>query len=288
MDTISHGLIGLAMYGAVNKTNLTKKEKTAFVLTAVIANQIPDIDVIASVTETGAIMQQMWHRGLTHSLFLVPIWTLFIYVIIRAIFKIKDKRLFFLALIGVLTHDILDGFNTWGTGLFEPFSKARITLGTISIVDFVFWAIFIGAFFIARKRPNNHRIYRQGFMLMAGYIFLQSAVGLYYLDNVGKSAEQATLSASFIPFDYKVISKKEDIVTVTQASLWRKEKVVQTIVNDSTIDLDALNKVNPKINVLRQWSPFVVAFQDNDKMGIYDPRFFVNGESFLTETVKKN
>lgn len=116
MDTVTHTLFGLTTYGAVKKENLTKPLKHALLFTALVGSQIPDIDVVLNLTEVGRINEQLWHRGLTHSILLVPFWAGLIYWIATLIWKIRDRRIFYLAFLNVTIHDVSDCLNTWGTG----------------------------------------------------------------------------------------------------------------------------------------------------------------------------
>lgn len=70
MDTITHTLFGLGLYGAVNKRDMDKNTKRAYLLTAVGASQIPDIDVISRLWDTEGLYQ-MWHRALPIQFFLL-------------------------------------------------------------------------------------------------------------------------------------------------------------------------------------------------------------------------
>ncbi|WP_143756758.1 hypothetical protein [Paenibacillus peoriae] len=48
-------------------------------------------------------------------------------------------------------------------------------------------------------------------------------------------------------------------------------------------NLDSLFAGNPKAQTLVQWSPFVVVVDDGQRLGVYDPRFYRKGQSFLYE-----
>ncbi len=153
MDTITHTLFGLALYGAVKKSDMTRKQKGALLFTTVIGSQIPDIDVISTLWDVSG-RYQMWHRGLTHSLFLVPVWAAFIALLVRLFFQHSGWRWFGIALLAVFIHDTSDLFNAWGTGYFEPFSQMRVTFGTIPIVDLVLWALMLAGFLYVRFRRS--------------------------------------------------------------------------------------------------------------------------------------
>ncbi len=184
MDTITHTLFGLTLYGAVNKTGMTRKEKQALLFTTVAGSQIPDIDVISSWWDTAG-RYQMWHRGLTHSVFLVPVWAAVLAVLGRWIWKTRGWFWLLIGALAVFIHDTSDLFNAWGTGYLEPFSAERVTFGTIPIVDLTFWALMLGGWLVVRYRRRRrqgaagpaHRVYRFVWLLMVLHVAVQSAQG---------------------------------------------------------------------------------------------------------------
>lgn len=289
MDTFTHGLFGYTLYKIVKRDDMSKKQQYALFFTALVGSQTPDVDVVANITETGQIMQQMWHRGLTHSVFLVPFWAWLIYLLTRILFKIKDRRLYFVGLIAVFWHDTIDLFNAWGTGYFEPFSSIRISVGTIPIVDFVFWSLFLIGFLINyfNKSVPAHVIYRLVAIGMFAHFAIQTAQGFIVEHQAQAKYQQTELTASFIPWQFVVVGKNGTQVDIYQDSLFSEPKPITTIHSKEGTDLTPLFQKNPKAKVLYEWSPFVVVIDDSEQLGIYDPRFFRNGESFLKETIPK-
>ncbi|MFC7441359.1 metal-dependent hydrolase [Laceyella putida] len=289
MDTLTHGLFGYTMYQCAKKEGASPDSKRALLFMSLVSNQIPDIDVIARLTETGRIMDQMWHRGLTHSILFIPIWATLIYACCRLFFNVKEKRLLYLALFGVALHDFIDCFNAWGTGLFEPFSSARITLGTIPIVDLVFWVLFLVGFILAFVKKNwpKERIYRLVALGMLLHLSLQTAQGLYVEHRAEARYDRVELAASFVPWHFQVIGKKGSQVELSEATAWSSGKPTVTLASREETDLRPLFAQNPKAKVLYEWSPFVVIVNDEGRLGIFDPRFYRNGESFVSEYIEK-
>lgn len=58
--------------------------------------------------------------------------------------------------------------------------------------------------------------------------------------------------------------------------------------SQETADLTQLFETNPKAKTLQEWSPFVVVVDDEKRLGVYDPRFYRNGQSFLFEFMEKS
>ncbi|MEK8132866.1 metal-dependent hydrolase [Paenibacillus filicis] len=293
MDTITHTLFGLALYGAVNKERLSRKEKQALFFTAVAGSQIPDIDVISSWWDTAG-RYQMWHRGLTHSIFLVPVWGALIALIVRWIWGTKGWLFAGLGTLAVFIHDTSDLFNAWGTGYLEPFSTVRITYGTVPIVDLTFWVIMLAGWLWARSRKKrygdgrrSYRIYRVVWLLMVLHVAVQSAQGYALYKQASGEYEQVALSADFIPGVFTVIGKSGEQVELKKGSLWTGLQPVERLTSQDGADLDRLFTNNPAAKTLYEWSPFVVIVDDEKQLGLYDPRFYRNGQSFLFESIEK-
>jgi len=287
LDTITHTLFGLALYGTVDKKNMDNKYKGAYLLTAVGASQIPDIDVISQWWDHGGLYQ-MWHRGITHSLFLTPVWALLFVLLCYLLFKIKDLKLFFLAWLAVFIHDTSDLFNAWGTGYLEPFSTIRLSFGTIPIVDFTFWIIIgTASLFSKRNKLKSPYFFKLAWAFIALHVMVQSTQGLLIYKKYEKNVDQVALSANFIPWSFSVITKKDDKVTIYQDNLFQEKKEIYVLQSNEDADLDTLFTELPQAKTLYEWSPFVVVVDDEDRLGLYDPRFYRNGQSFLFEYIEK-
>jgi inner membrane protein len=287
MDTITHTLFGLTLYGAAKQRAMDKPAKRALLFTTVIGSQIPDIDVISQWWDTEG-MYQMWHRGLTHSIFLTPIWAFLIWLLCRWIWRERGHRLFSIGLLAVIIHNTSDLFNAWGTGYMEPFSSIRITFGTIPIVDLTVWGIMLIGYLVTRiwKLPGS-KVYRVVWLCIALHFLIQSAQGFAIYTKVKDRYEQTALSASFVPGQFQVIGKHGGKVEISNASVWSEPKVVYELTSQVDIDLEGLFEANPKARTLYEWSPFVVIVDEDQNIGIYDPRFYRNGQSFLFEKAAK-
>ncbi|WP_394583447.1 metal-dependent hydrolase [Cytobacillus firmus] len=288
MDTITHTLFGLSLYGAVDKQRMDKNSRKAYLLTAVGASQIPDIDVISRFWDTEGLYQ-MWHRGITHSVFLTPVWALLFLLLSFLLFKVKDKKLFLLGWLAVFIHNTSDLFNAWGTGYLEPFSAMRVTFGTIPIVDIVFWIIMAAAYFFTKRNKSKSPFYfKMAWAFMLLHVVIQSTQGYLIYKQYDEKYEQVALSAEFIPWTYSVITKKDDEVTIFTDTLFTEKTTQYVLQSKEAADLDKLFSERPEAKTLYEWSPFVVLVDDDERLGLYDPRFYRNGQSFLFEYIEKN
>jgi inner membrane protein len=285
MDSITHTLFGLALYGTIDKKEMDQSRKRAYLMTAVGASQIPDIDVVSKFWDNEGLYQ-MWHRGITHSIFLTPLWAALFVLLSFLFFKVKDRKLFFMAWLAVVIHNSSDLFNAWGTGYLEPFSTIRISFGTIPIIDFVFWIIIGGAFVVSRRKKSRSPYYfKIAWALIALHLTIQSIQGWILYNQYEHNNDQIALSAGFIPWTYTVVTKNDNDVSIYQDNLFMEKKLQYQLTSAEETNLDHLFRQKPEARTLFEWSPFVVIVDDGKKLGIYDPRFYRNGQSFLFEYI---
>lgn len=165
----------------------------------------------------------------------------------------------------------------------------RVTFGTIPIVDLVFWIIIGAAFFFTKRNKSKSPYYfKMAWAFMPPHVVIQSTQGYLIYKQYDDHYEQVALSAEFIPWTYSVITKKDDEVTIFKDALFTEKKTRYVLKSKETADLDKLFSQAPEAKTLYEWSPFVVLVDDDERLGLYDPRFYRNGQSFLFEYIEKN
>jgi len=98
---------------------------------------LPDLDIIAYYW-LDAGEQLRWHRGISHSLLIIPIAAvIFGWLLSQGTRgeKLLFKRAFWFVAITWGTHILIDCFNTYGTQVLEPFSDHRFSLNCMFIID---------------------------------------------------------------------------------------------------------------------------------------------------------
>lgn len=141
MDTITHVALG-ACLGELLATKQIGKKALLF---GALAQSVPDIDFILSfwLEPTANVLA---HRGFTHSfLFAFLITPILAWAAQRGWGSTQTTFKFWLTFFGlqVLLHSVLDAFNAYGTGWFEPFSHARVSFHTLFVAD-PFFSISLG------------------------------------------------------------------------------------------------------------------------------------------------
>ncbi len=156
MDSLTHIVLG----GCVGEALAGKQLGRKALLLGAVSQSIPDIDFVASFWLNPA-NDLMAHRGFTHSfLFILLTAPMLALVADRyvcpATLTIRRWVLFFG--LQMLIHDFLDSFNSYGTGLFEPFSHIRVSFNTLFVADpFLSVPVALGFSFLVFASLQNRR-----------------------------------------------------------------------------------------------------------------------------------
>jgi inner membrane protein len=127
MFNTTHTLVGIAIARAVPAGWVRRAT-----VTAVIASNLPDIDIITGFIDTPAYIA--YHRGITHTLVGVPILTLLLTFAMYA-FSRNFWRTFVIAFVAMATHPALDYTNTYGLRPFMPFQNTWYYGDILFIID---------------------------------------------------------------------------------------------------------------------------------------------------------
>ncbi|MED4533132.1 metal-dependent hydrolase [Metabacillus fastidiosus] len=147
MDTGTHIVMGIALGGlatldpAVGPDTATAH---AIMIGTILGSQAPDLDTVLKFRNNAQYIRN--HRGITHSLPAILIWSLLITGTINIFSSpINLLHLWLWTLLAVVLHVFVDIFNAYGTQALRPFSKKWVALGVINTFDpFIFTAHIIG------------------------------------------------------------------------------------------------------------------------------------------------
>lgn len=159
MDTITHVALGACLGELLASKRIGKK---ALVFGA-LAQSVPDFDLVFSLwLEPSANV--LAHRGFTHSfLFAFLITPILAWAAQWGWGNTQTTFKYWLTFfrIQVLVHSLLDAFNAYGTGWFEPFSHERVSFHTLFVADPLF-SISLGVatlYLIVTTIENKSRVY---------------------------------------------------------------------------------------------------------------------------------
>lgn len=229
MDTITHSLLGGLVVRSVfpahkSEYPLSNRQRLAV---GASAAAFPDIDYLGSWVDP-MIYLTLWHRGITHSFMLLPVWALFIGILLAFVFRQRTqwRYITLLAGVAVLSHILSDLITVYGTQILAPLSTWRASVGTTFIIDPWFSVIVLGGFLLGLKdRPRL----KPALLLavLVSYVALQATlkyqaltVANHYIHQNGMTNAQPTaLPQPFSPFNWKIIIRKDHHYDVAYINL---------------------------------------------------------------------
>ncbi len=176
MDSLTHIVAGSLTAQYISKN----KESRVPLLLGAIAGTIPDLDVLFLPLYDEAT-KLLVHRGFSHSLLFVLIASPVFAWVIKNIFLRKNKigfreilKIFLFSMSG---HILLDTMTNYGTQVFYPFSDARFSFRTISVVDLSFTIPLLIALIllIFLKNVRNRKIILNSALFFA-LLYLSSGI----------------------------------------------------------------------------------------------------------------
>lgn len=154
MDTITHGiagaLIGKAVFRGEDMFASQPMNRGRILTWSLMLGAIfPDSDVLRDIFSHDRLLIVTWHRSITHSLVMLPLWALLLAGITRAFCKWRKWEAPSLGAlsaiygIGILSHILLDLVTSFGTMIWSPIQWSRPAWDLLFIVDFTFTAILL-------------------------------------------------------------------------------------------------------------------------------------------------
>jgi membrane-bound metal-dependent hydrolase YbcI (DUF457 family) len=154
MDTITHGiagaLIGKAVFRGEDMFASHPMNRGRIITWALMLGAIfPDSDVFRDIVSRDPLLVITWHRSITHSLVMLPLWVLLLAAVTRAFANSRKwETPSFTALttiyaVGILSHILLDLVTSFGTMIWSPLAWSRPAWDFVFIVDFTLTGIFL-------------------------------------------------------------------------------------------------------------------------------------------------
>lgn len=164
------------------------------VVVGTLAGAFPDIDVLAR--SFGDVAYLLNHRGITHSLLLLPLWALGLAWLMAQAFRVTRgqpggwKSLYVFAAAGLAIHIAGDWITQFGTMLLAPVSNQRFGLGSMFIIDLTFSGMLIAGLLLAAALPHRRWPAALGLAAATGWVGL-ATVGQHEAIAVGQQHARA-------------------------------------------------------------------------------------------------
>ncbi len=169
MDTVTHGIVGalvgkalfagrdvpagLAESGASRA--LSSPTARAAIVACTLGAMFPDIDIFAGPLARNPLAIMEWHRNITHSAVMLPLWALILAgmsIPLARLVKWKSPpfwTLFVIYAVGISTHIFLDLITNFGTMVWSPLRYSRPAWDWVFILDLTLTAIALTPQFAA-------------------------------------------------------------------------------------------------------------------------------------------
>jgi membrane-bound metal-dependent hydrolase YbcI (DUF457 family) len=180
MDTITHGiagaLIGKAFFG--EEDLFTRKPVTSqrvAVVAATLGAIFPDSDIFYDILSRDPLVLLKWHRSWTHSVVMLPIFTLALATLTRYVARKRSwpspsfPFLLLIYAVGIASHIFLDYATSFGTMLWTPLSRARESWDLLFILDFTFSAVLLLPQFAAALFRTRNRFPRRALRMWLSF-----------------------------------------------------------------------------------------------------------------------
>ena len=206
MDTITHGIVGAlagkalfagrdvpAGFGGAQSRGLSSPVARAAIVGCTLGSIFPDIDVFAGPLARNPLAIMEWHRNITHSIVMLPLWALLLAALSLPLARLaRWKSPPYLAMFGIYaaglaTHILLDLVTNFGTMVWSPLRYSRPAWDWIFILDLNVTAIALVPQLAAwcYREPEKFRV---------------RALGVWALLTVGALAGYVAASGAGYPF----------------------------------------------------------------------------------------
>jgi inner membrane protein len=230
VDTLTHALSGALLARATAPVG-ARVPTGARVAAGFLAAAFPDIDfVLGYLSPIGYLTG---HRGVTHSIVLLPVWAGLLAWLMVRIDRGRGlgwRAYFGVCALGVGIHIAGDLITSFGTMIYAPFSDARVAWDTTFIIDLWFSGIIVAglAGSLVWRRARAPALV--GLAVLAGYVGLQAVLhsravdfGREYASRAGFHASQVTaLPRPVSPFNWAVFVTEDDRYHYANVNLARE------------------------------------------------------------------
>lgn len=285
MDPLTHALSGAILARGIPREALPVK--TVMLLAGMA--MLPDIDIVLRLVSDNFYL--IHHRGMTHSLLMLPLWLWLIYTMLPAS---QQRQPLMPWLIGsaLAMHIFLDLITSFGTMILSPLSDIRATIDLVFIIDPIFTLLLLMPIILMHMFRKRARALAIASLVMMGCYLLVTL--LYHekalaLARAGQPAAEHVyaLPQPFTPFRWMLIAsdpENENRALVDfmpafpgSAPLLPKDVVEQFSAGTSTADnvrwqtLPALRSMTgiedlPGIAFYRWFARFPVITKQTDKV----------------------
>ena len=168
MDSLTQVVLGASIAGVCAPRGQRRKA----LLVGAALGTLPDLDV--AIRYDDAVENFTYHRGFSHSLFVLLPFSVLLWAILRRWWtpvRGAPARWFAAIALALMTHPLLDAHTAYGTQLFWPLESPPVMWSTLFIIDPVYTLPLLVGVIVAAITPASRRA---AMALSAGLILSSS------------------------------------------------------------------------------------------------------------------
>ena len=232
MDTLTHALSG-ALLGRATAPREPGPDVLSTgrrMIVGAAAAAFPDLDFVTSYLSPLAYLHH--HRGITHSVLMLPLWALLLAFLFTALWRWKPgwRAYYGIAAAGVAAHIVGDLITAFGTMVFAPLSDTRYALSATFIIDLWFTGIILAGLAACAVWRSSRAPAVAGLAILAAYVGFQlvmqqraSDFGEQYAKANGmQQANVTAMPRPVSPFNWTVFVAEDGIYNYAHVNLIRK------------------------------------------------------------------
>ncbi len=217
MDTLTHALSGALLARATHRPAVQRIPLGTRTWIGFLACAFPDSDFVLHWVD--ALFYFNWHRGITHSLVLLPLWAAAgAWLLHRASRRRWPMgELFWLLVLVIGLHILGDLITAYGTRIWMPLSTTRVHWDFTFNIDLILTGILLAGLLLSWwRRPLLHARLFTGLLL--GYVGLQMLlqqqalrIGAAYADTrlSAPPMRLVALSQPLSPLNWKLLVEED-------------------------------------------------------------------------------
>jgi inner membrane protein len=233
MDTLTHALSGALLARATaplppGDDQLPLRQRMWI---GAAAAAFPDTDFIVRFIDPLVFLTT--HRGVTHSIVLLPLWAMLLAFLFSNLSRGRYHRRAYIGICaaGIGIHILGDLITSFGTMVFAPISSLRVELPFTFIIDPIFTGIIAVGLIAAAVWKTKRRPAVIALAVLVTYVGFEGliyqralGVGTVYARGQGlEAADVRALPQPLSPFNRMVVVTHEDTYHIAYINLFRED-----------------------------------------------------------------
>jgi len=234
MDTITHALSGALLARATAPAGGGRLTTRARLVSGALTAAFPDSDFIIRFF-TDPLTYLNLHRGITHSLVMLPLWAVLLSMLYAAFSRGRYhwRDFVWITAACLAIHIAGDVITVYGTKVLAPFSDWKAIIANTFILDLWVTGILVAGLLASRLLRPARLVAGGAFLVLIGYISFQGHLRGEVTALATAAARQAGINYHRLvvmpqplsPFNWKVVAVNDREYHVAYLNLRRREPV---------------------------------------------------------------